>query len=228
MPNDLQIAEILQQLYDGVLDSFTYTDTISGVSFGVVVRDDCVIVCFEGTHDKPDVDHDFEAELIRPPELNGAGVHAGGWAGLDDAMDFIRPYIPMGKPIIICGHSLGALRVNLAAGLLMHYGYDPKLIQRVKIASPRSNDYILENMLKDSPLSSWWNYRFEVEHDPVCDVPFRCSVLGLPYFTGEKKKFVDSPPGFLDPWGVIIGWHHLSLYIKGMALLPEFQQGATS
>jgi hypothetical protein len=222
MPTDLEIALYLQQLYDGVQGVFTYQDTIDDFSFAVLVLPDCVIVCHEGTHDAPDVENDFEAEIISPIAPMG-DVHAGFWQGLTAAYAKILPYLPKDKPIVLCGHSLGSGRVNLATGYLIYKGYSPENLTRVKFASPRSNDIKWELSLTGSPLRSYWNYRSEflLGHDPVCDVPVECDVLGLPYYTKEPKIIICCPPSLCDAWGPSIGWHHLFLYTQALEELKN-------
>lgn len=218
--DDKEVAQILLYLeaqYNNVPNFFTYQGTICGVTFAILVFSRKVYVFFEGTHDMPDIERDFEAEMISPPELKGAGVHSGFWMGLIAAFGLICTYLPKNISIYLCGHSLGAGRVNLAAGLLLFYGYDPKNIIRVKFGSPNSNDMILEVALRDSPCVSVWNYGDMVFHDPVGSVPIHCAIKGYgwPYFTSEKRTLVKSGPGPLDIWGPIIGWHHIELYKKG-------------
>lgn len=212
MLTDLEIGNLLQQQYDAVEGVFDFSGTISDVSLAVKTYEDCVAVLFEGSHDIPDWKHDFEAEIIYPYLLNGGGVHAGFWEGLTEAINRILPYLAKDKPIILCGHSLGAGRVNPAAALLQSYGFT--LMKLIKFASPRSNDDKLSYMISCFPLKSYWNYHDELHHDFVCDVPRRIEPE-FSYNTTEPKTMIDSPPPKEDSWGVW-GWHHLSCYIRGL------------
>lgn len=211
MLSDLQIALLLQSQYDGEA-IFDYQNTIEGVTFAIKLYDDCTVVLFEGSHDAPDWEHDFEAIMVYPDELNGAGVHAGFWEGLPAAFDVILPYLSKDKLTVLAGHSLGAGRVNLAAGLLLGKEYDR--LELVKFASPRSNDKRLSDSIALFPLRSYWNYHNEDHHDFICDVPIAIPEI-LEYDTTEPKKLIDSPPGAEDNWGVF-AWHHLFLYIEGI------------
>lgn len=211
MPTDLQIALLLQSQYNGET-IFDYQDTVSEVTFAVKCYPDCNVVLFEGSHNAPDWEHDFEALMIHPIELKGAAVHSGFWEGLREAFVKILPYLAKDKLTILCGHSLGAGRVNLAAGLLLHYQFYN--VRRVKFASPRSNDKYLAKLLVESPLTSYINYHDEEHHDFVCDVP-RCIPIIADYDTREPKILIDVPPQADDTWG-FLAWHHLFLYIEGI------------
>ncbi len=218
------VIDYLQNQYDSVPNTFTYQATIGGVTLSILVFSRKVYVFFEGTHDMPDVKADFEAEMIFPPELKGAGVHAGFWEGLTEAFAVILTYLPKYIPIYLCGHSLGAGRVNPAAGLLLYYGYDAANLIRIKFGSPNSNDMILEVALRDSPYISVWNYGDILFHDPIGSVPIHCAIKGYgwPYFTGEKRTLIKWPPELLDKWGAIMGWHHLTPnYKKGWEKLCQ-------
>ncbi len=212
MLSDLNICDLLQNQYDGAQGVFDYQDTIEGVTFAVKVYPDCVAVLHEGSHDEPDVEHDFEAEIIYPPELNGVGVHAGGWSGLIAAYAEILPYLPKDKLIYLCGHSLGALRVNLAACLLLHHGYT--MVERVKFAPPRSNDQALAAMINKYPVRAYENYHSVLDRDFVCAVPRRI-LPAFPYDVDEPRILIDVPARAGDNW-LFLKRHHLFLYREGI------------
>ena len=218
MLNDFEICQLLKNQYDGNLVA-DYFGNIQDVVFAVKTIGDVVYVLHEGTHDIPDVLHDFEANIARPFILNGGGVHAGFWEGMVAAYDKIVSFLPKDKQIVLTGHSLGAGRVNVAAAILIcAYGYNPANIHRVKFASPRSNDLALENQISKSPLRSYWNYGSPLSNDIVCTVPKE--FLGFQYYTEEQKIKIWSPPYFPDPWG-IVAWHHIELYLKALGSISS-------
>lgn len=211
MLTDLQIAQLLQSQYNGE-SIFDYQDMIAGVTFAVKCYPDCNVVLFEGSHDVPDWEHDFEAAMIWPTELAGGGVHEGFWLGLREAFVKIQPYLAKDKLTILCGHSLGAGRVNPAAGFLLYLGFTS--VNRVKFAPPRSNDKNLARRLSNFPVTSYWNYHDEEHHDFVCDVPLFIPIIA-PYDTSEPHIMLDVAPQVDDAWGML-AYHHLFLYIEGI------------
>jgi len=213
MLTDLEIAKLLQAQYDGKAQ-FIYQDD----SLGVKKFPGYTVICNEGTHSMPDVLKDFEAEMIYPPALKGAGVHAGFWRGQPAAVQQFLPLLSPRELLVLCGHSKGAGVVNGQAGLFISLGFDARKIIRVKFASPNSNNDQLEDMLRNSPYRSYWNYKynFPLFRDPVGVVPIKCSRIGFPYSTSEQKIQLTKRPSLFDRWGPSVGWHHLSLYIKAI------------
>jgi hypothetical protein len=213
MLSDLQLVQLLQDQYSGN-GAFDYQGTVSGVTFAIKILADEVITCFEGSHDMPDWEHDFEAELIYPKELHGLGVHKGFYTGLVQVLEVSKPYLQNDLPKRLIGHSLGGGRCNPYAALLLQNGYTN--IDRCKFGCPNSNDKACQEYIdKNSTNRSYLNYGDPFHHDPVGDVPYYIPIL-FPYYTKETRHLVMAKPELGDLWGSVMGWHHIQNYIKGM------------
>lgn len=208
MLTDLDCANLCQALYDGIA-VFDKVETLAGVSYSVKEYDDCLAIVFEGSHDMPDWLHDFQAIMIRPPSLNGIGVHQGFYNGLETVLSALIPTL---KPIIITGHSLGAGRAPIFAAMLLEKGAPVKKL--VLFGAPNPGDMNLVKRLYTTEINSYWNYSDGFSHDIVCDVPCEIYPL-LPYTPVRQRIQITVRPDPADAWG-FMGWHHMHYYQQGL------------
>jgi hypothetical protein len=209
MPNDYEIALLVQALYnkDPIFDITTNTAT---VDWAAKHYPDCNVLIFEGSHDLPDWENDFKAEMKYIPSLGG--VHSGFYNGLPEACSQAVQYLSKDKLTIICGHSLGAGRAHIATGIFAKSEYN--LLETVVFGSPLPGDQTLADIIAPFPNRSYWNYKNPFEHDFVGDVP-----LWLPderYVIPRKRIIINEPPSIPDPW-LVLSWHHSELYVQGLA-----------
>ena len=210
MLSDLDIALLLQQQYDNTPDVFDLTIDVSGVYCSVKHYPDLAVVCFRGSATPLDFWRDFQGLMINDAELGG--VEQGFITGLRDIEAHLETVIPTGKPAIIAGHSLGAARAVLFAGLWIEYNQPVHSI--VTFGTPRPGSKSLQRILSGISIHSYCN-----GEDPVCKVPFDIPLLE-PYCEPAPFIMLNEPPVSNDPWGPEIGWHHLSPnYINGIRKL---------
>ena len=107
-PSDPQIALLLQSQYDETPRIFDHQAVTNEVSWAVKHFDDCDVMAFEGSHNLPDWERDFQANMIHVEGLGG--VHAGFYSGLPETFAAASPFFSMDKPLLVIGHSLGGRR----------------------------------------------------------------------------------------------------------------------
>jgi hypothetical protein len=224
MITDYDTALLLQKQYDGAQGSFAQTYTIEGDVLSIDETDDYIGFNFEGSHDFLNWWNNFQAIMIYPHELNGAGVEQGFWKNikaLAHAANFwISKAINTGKKALVKGHSRGAGMADQFGALLACQGC--KALELVTFGRPNPGDEKLAKLLAPFPNRSYWNYRDWFHHDPVGDAPPHL----LFSFTQTSKRIpIDIPPAPNDSWGDALGWHHLSpnyasgteQYVKGIS-----------
>ena len=139
-------------------------------------------------------------------------VHPGFLAGMDAAWAGIRQHTS--GPRIVIGHSLGAARAAVLAGLMVLDHQPP--VARVVWGEPLSGFQCLAELIKEISTRSYRNGdRFE--HDPVTDVPVPLGAERYARASPLVDICVQPAFGFSLDWHHIrpIGWHDMVLYAKG-------------
>lgn len=117
--------------------------------------------------------------------------------------------VPLLRPkVTVVGHSLGAARSFLEAGLLIANGIMPVAVRGY--GCPRVGYAQLSEIVAHCPDALWYRNC----HDPVSYAVYR---FGLFKHPGAMRQLV-MPAGFPDPW-LFLADHRLSLYRAGIALL---------
>lgn len=209
MPTDAEIITLLQSQYDGVQGVFDVSAPYGTVSWALKHYSDCDVIAFEGSHDLPDWERDFKAEMIQVKGLGG--VHAGFYEGLPEVFNAVKALLTDEKTIKICGHSLGGGESHIFTAILAKAGYTK--LETITFGSPLPGDKQLASIIAPIPNRSYWNYRNPLEHDIVGDVPF--FLPNEPYVFPRDRILVDEPPALLDTWG-LAAWHHSQLYVKAL------------
>jgi hypothetical protein len=210
---DLDCARLTQALYTeeaAGYPSFTHADCSGSVCWGIKTLDDVTVLVFRGSVDRQDWFLDFLALSWREaaPYKALGPVHLGFSTGLVDAWTLIKPrVIAAGKPLIIAGHSLGAARAWIVAGMAIIDGIVPARI--VVFGSPRPGFAKLASVVAEVPQKSYRN-----GHDHVCSVPFY-----------EPPEFLYVQPAPFTPLNAklspghtlgVFAEHHISLYVAGL------------
>lgn len=203
--NDLDAAQVCSDLYwhPETLDEIIEVD---GVILGVRNYADATIVCFRGSTTPQDWFRDFRANMIADGQLGG--VEAGFIIGIRAAMAKINALNPI-NPLWITGHSLGAARAVICAGLLEAEKLLIPADEVVVFGCPRPGGEQLKTILKDTSIRSYKNL-----YDPVCDVPFHIPGIA-PYVHVRESIPVYVQPAEPDPWGIVAD-HHFELYLQAM------------
>jgi predicted lipase len=159
------------------------------------------VIVFRGSDSLEDWFRDFKAFPIDHPLLGG--IERGFAEGMDNAFaSIIQKTV---QPLVVTGHSLGAARAYIFAGLCA-----VKKIPVAKVTvfgSPRPGFSKLKDILSDTEIESYRN-----GDDPVPDVPL--TVLPLfPYIEPAPFIFLnESPVNGDDP----VAWHNIALYAAGV------------
>ena len=213
MLDDLQIAQLLAQQYDGTLVS-DYAARIGEVSFAVKRYSDCTAVLFEGSFNIPDWWSNLQALMVTVPRIGR--IDQGFNDDMAETIADIIPRLQPGLPTYIGGHSRGAAHTNVAAAYLIDQGWDRKSIIRTTIAPPRTGNADFAKFLQGSPGTAYRNYHNEVEQDFVVCVPIHFKLE--PYVAVDPWTVIYEAPALLDPW-LLLRFHHLNLYQAGIAKL---------
>jgi hypothetical protein len=203
LPSDLDLARLcLASETNAVGFDFIDNGAESGVWFGIKKCPDFDIVCFRGSITVQDWMLDGQTEMISCPGIGQ--VHSG----FSRNMLFIKARLStLVRPNpVVTGHSLGAARAAIYAGLLAQRPYE----EPVKVAlfgCPRPGAQALVDVCEHLSITSYKN-----RHDPVTDVPL--SFPEFPYVPVRPYIYIDGmidtslPPPFDD--------HHIQNYCKGI------------
>ncbi len=187
---------------------WSYLFPIDGCYAAAKVVDGVTYLMFRGSTTLMDWIEDFEdcALPVNDPVLGD--VHPGARAGLMLAKDMINKTVGKG-PLVVVGHSLGAMHAALFAGYRAAEGTPAKCL--VMFGEPRTGGPRLSQViLKDTMVSSYRNADGN-GHDLVTDVARSLPPL-LPYqHVQDPLTDICSPPHPLDPW-LVFRYHHFALY----------------
>jgi len=209
---DLEAAGFVELLYDGNVGGFDHIDTgegDDGVYWGLKRLGDFDLVVLRGSTTALDWERDFESVVVSTPELGA--VHRGFFIGMRQLLGELRGMLE-GRRFIILGHSLGAARGALLAGLATVAGIPPAGV--LLFGEPRPGFERLAQIV--APLT-WRSYRnADINgHDAVTDVPAHVPLV-FPFV--HPKPLIDvccSPPDS-DDWGPF-RYHHFALYHYGLS-----------
>lgn len=205
MINDLEASNYCAACYSSraLFDAVYSGLATQEVWLGVKDLSDCLVIAFRGSISFLDWQRDLNSIMISDPVLGG--VEAGFMEGMHDVYNKLSPLISS-KPILITGHSLGAARALIFAGLLEVAGVKPEKV--VIFGSPRPGAEKLKFILSGMAINSYRN-----RHDPVPNCPF--DLPGMPYVHPRDLIQVDAPPSQPDTWGLLAD-HHIQLYQTAM------------
>lgn len=160
------------------------------------------VIVFRGSVDYIDWVRDFKGIPEKHPRL--------GWChdGFLDYMDLVFEEVMavIGRDIIVTGHSLGAARASILAGLLVSHG--SKLVARVVFGEPRPGFNQLATILRQSgaQLRSYRN-----GSDPVTQVP---ELFGR-YVHPSPLIALHAEPQRHDDMDVL-RYHDIDLYLSAL------------
>ncbi len=203
---ELEMIDLCAQLYDPG-QAAAWDHLIDDPECYCAIRHvgpDASAVVFRGSTTPLDWYNDLDEEPVYDRQLGP--VHGGFYSGVRnrhaDIVSLLRPRV------IVLGHSLGAARAILEAGLLIANGIMPEAVRGW--GCPRPGFATLSNVIARCPNALWWRNR----HDPVTYVPWRAGAFK---HAGEARV-VDVPGVYPDPW-LFLAEHHLALYRTGIAAL---------
>ena len=193
--------------YDYICDGSTDDDVV----YGIAKRGDLTVVVLRGSITFEDWWRDFQAfphASVSHPQLGQ--VHAGFFAGMEATWAEISSKVT--GPWVVIGHSLGAARATILAGLAASSGRAP--VARIVWGEPlccfdRGAFYI-----RQIPGTSYINRHSTIPqvHDPVPDLPPPIGYTRVTLMTGICCQ----PRNPL----ILKDWHAMSLYAQAT---PEKQ-----
>lgn len=186
-----------------------------GVFWALMIDADAIYVVFRGSASLQDWLRDLNC-WAKPWVHSALGpVHPGFLLGIEqvahELSDRITALDPAGhKPVILTGHSLGAARATICAGMLIAKGLLHNPLGRIVFGEPRPSFRFLADMLKYN-LAQNVSYMAASErgHDRVTDLPFSFPPEEFVHATPLIAVDVQPAPG--DPLG-IFAWHRMSGY----------------
>lgn len=192
-----------------------------GVCYGVKLIGGTPVIAFRGSTTPEDWLRDFDCVALPFNDADGLGpVHPGFYLGLSRVLGEVRDFLSrfpsaahMGHPNgpVITGHSLGAGRATLFAGLLKLSGVLPQ--RRVCFGEPKAGFAQLGAVIGDVTSVSYCAGDV-AGHDLVTDVPFSFPPEAYVH-PATLTSLVVTPPAN-DPWG-IFRYHHMAGYQAALA-----------
>lgn len=203
---DSQLADICAGTYDSTyqFDKIWPLTATRNVWVSLKKMGGFDVVAFRGSETPGDWFKDIVTDLYLHPVLGG--VHQGFSFGIDETYDAILKDLK--QPLIIVGHSLGAARALLVAGLMVARGIPVSKV--MTCGSPRPGVMTLKTILKDIEIKSYHN-RF----DPVPYLPVPS--IGLNYTHPRELIKINIAPPLLDIEP--LADHHIELYQAGIKAL---------
>ena len=219
MLTDLDLAHLVQDLYDeGALTSAGRFD-VEGITGSLTQVGEDQVVIFRGSVTPQDWLRDFRGW---PHQFRSLGYcHEGFTEGMGKAADEgWWGKLDGTKPVYFAGHSLGAARACVAAGMWVTGGNPVEGL--VTFGTPRPGFSKLAALLAPAcKVNRWYRNGTELDTDPVTLVPSLLDPFDhlkpLYVHPGEEIRVNEMPP-LEDPWGPL-RTHHMFLYTEGVRKL---------
>lgn len=207
MISDLELAQACVDSYDPAAhwdQSWIRED----IHVGLRHADVCDVIAFRGSVDEADWLADFNGWPRLHPLLGYC--HSGFLTGMDTVADELA-LARTERPVAITGHSLGAARALILAGIWTALENPPAIV--VTFGTPRPGMAKLSNILNTGGIAL---KHYKNGPDPVADVPVTLPPLWL-YQKPQPDTPLNVAPdvGAEDPFH----WHHAPLYLEGIRRL---------
>jgi len=168
------------------------------------------MVAFRGSLTVEDWYRDLE---VLPTHLRGIGwVHSGFARSMVDVLAELRPTLAE-RSCWLTGHSLGAARAWILAGLIVAARDIALPLGIVTFGCPRPGFPRLRRVVGRPTMA---RRTYENAGDPVADVPLRIPFI-WPYCDCVTPIGLSVPPAGAPPFGA----HHVDLYVQGVRELAE-------
>ena len=162
--------------------------------------------------------HDWVEDIRAIPVKTRIGtVHKGFYDGMEKLWAELKPLLK--QPVAVTGHSLGAARADILAGLMTVGGVTPIRLSVFGEPKPGFGDFA--KVIRDIPGESYRNGSEHRFYDIVTFVPI--TIKPLDAFVHRKPLVLleSPPPPALDQLS-IFAFHHITLYAAAVAALkPE-------
>ncbi len=210
---DRDLAQLELAVYGKSDPHWNYFSGTNGVVWGAKIIDGTTVLAFRGSETILDFWRDLRAIATPAPRERLGHVHPGFLDGMEDAWREIQAHTT--PPRVLIGHSLGAARTAILAGLMVLDNRPPAA--RVVWGEPLSGFLPHADLIRGIPTRSYRNGD-RIGHDPITDLPaFR-------YVRASKLTDVCACPDFgLSPdWRHLwpIGFHDMAMYERATPELP--------
>jgi hypothetical protein len=210
---DLQIAQLVDAIYahPGDNPGWDHLDDGSdgdGVYWATKRLGPMTVVVFRGSVTAEDFARDAAAPYWIDRDLGP--VHLGFLQGMKDVWEELQPILAL--PWIAAGHSLGAARALILAGLASRVEMAPASV--VVFGEPRPGFQRLADILKAVPIRSYRNMDAD-GHDLVTDVPYHLPPV-WPYVHPRALIDVSEHPSDPSDHGPF-RYHHMGLYLAAVS-----------
>lgn len=211
LPSDVDLVELASAIYSPQINGFWETLDVGeddGIYWALRRVDGYDIVVFRGSITA----HDWIEDIRAVPYPTRIGtVHEGFYAGMEHCWSDIKKLLR--GPVCVTGHSLGAARADILAGLMTVDGVAPVKLSVFGEPKPGFSDF--GNIISAIPGTSYRNgnatFRDIVTEVPITLRPFDAFV--------HRKKLVDVDaepmPNTLDDLS-LFAFHHIELYVAGV------------
>lgn len=166
------------------------------------------IIAFRGSVDETDWLRDFDGWPSKHPDLGYC--HSGFLEGMDACCATLAAAVG-DRPVAFTGHSLGAARALIAAGIwaVQHRPVDVC----VTFGTPRPGMAQLSHILNTG---GFFIKHYRNGPDPVAEVPIALPPLWIYMKPQPDTPIKVPPPDAEDP----VKWHSMQYYMTGIELLP--------
>lgn len=212
MISDLELAQACNDTYDiGV--TWWRLNYVDEVWVGIRLLAGGSVVVLRGSEVATDWVRDMRGLPTRHPVLGLC--HRGFLAGMDDAGAWVAATLPKG-PYAVTGHSLGAARALIVAGLLTAAGRPPDRL--VTFGTPRPGFRQLAGILTGGgfPIVCYKN-----RNDPVTGVPWLRFPGGDGFCLPVTETSIDVPGEDEPGIDIVFRDHHMPLYMAGVARIAS-------
>lgn len=219
MTDDVAMARLTAAAYDPDYTDWHFQGVTDGVWWAISYEEPITRLIFRGSADPLDWERDFNVSAWLSHEHPRLGlVHAGFLTGMDLVYAQVRPLVKH-HFLYIGGHSLGAARTTIIAGMFVDGGF-PGTIRRICFGEPktsvRSGYRGLIELVQDHHVSSvsFRNTDGRGFHDEVTDLP----PMLYSHPTPLRDIVIPNAPKhrLRSPFQL----HHMSLYLQAVEALP--------
>lgn len=219
MITNIDCVNLCAAIYAGVptdWDHYDPGDAGDRVCWGIKRIGNEAAVVFRGSITLIDWLRDLMA-VANPFSHDDIGpVHPGFLSGMRTVQRELGGLIDKKTPLTITGHSLGAGRAGILAGLMVTDGWTPAA--RIVFGEPKPGFMQLADILRAVPINRSYRNGGDLHHDLVTDVPFSAPPEEFVHPTPVIPLCAEPTGDWFSRMGVF-AWHHVQLYQQGVGAL---------
>jgi hypothetical protein len=217
VPTDIDLVNLAANIYSATVltDNWDHIDLggDDGICWAVKKYDGYDVVVFRGSitaHDWLDDILVLPIGIIGPQRTAMGTVHFGFYAGMEKIYQEAKPLLT--QDVYVTGHSLGAARAAIFAGLMKLDNNPPKA--RIVFGEPKPGLIDFGKYLADVPARSYRNGN-DKHHDVITDVPLLLPPLQFVHPTPIVVVNAEPDASMFIQLG-LFAYHHIDLYVKAV------------